>query len=88
MISIFLPDSKGNGIKPGTVQFAQDLSGDWVDDADVEVLDDQDYVGSADADVVESAIVAQYDGASRVARSSLGNTGDLGHFAVLPASSQ
>ena len=41
-----------------------------VDDADVEVLDEQDDagsgVGSADADVVESAVVAEGDGAGFV----------------------
>ena len=46
---------------------AEELSGGGVDDADVEVLDEQDDVGSgvgpADADVVEPAAVAQGEGA-------------------------
>ncbi len=33
-----------------------------MDDADVEVVDEQDDVGSSDADVVESAVDAQADG--------------------------
>ena len=40
-------------------QFAEEFAGGGVDDADVEVLDEQDDagsgVGSADADVVQSA---------------------------------
>ena len=44
-------------------QLAGELSGDRVDDADVEVLDEQDDagsgVGSADADVVQPAVVPQ-----------------------------
>ena len=48
-------------------QIADEFSGDGVDDADVQVLDEQDHagslVGSADADVVQSAVVAQRHGA-------------------------
>ncbi|MFH5823148.1 hypothetical protein [Georgenia sp. AZ-5] len=44
---------------------AQDLAGGGVGDGDVQVLDDHDDrgagVGSADADVVQSAVVAQRD---------------------------
>ena len=51
-------------------QLAEEFAGDGVDDADLEVLDEQDDVGSgvgsADADVVESAVVAQGDGAGFV----------------------
>ncbi len=51
-------------------QLPQEFAGDGVDDADLEVLDEQDDagsgVGSADADVVESAVVAQGDGAGFV----------------------
>jgi hypothetical protein len=48
-------------------EVAQDLAGGGVDDGDVEVLDEQDDVGSgvgsADADVAESAGDAQCDAA-------------------------
>jgi hypothetical protein len=48
-------------------QFAVELAGGGVDDADVEVVDEQDDVGSgvgsADADVVESAVDAEGDDA-------------------------
>ncbi len=51
-------------------QLAQDCSGGGVDDGDVEVLDEQDDVGSgvgsADADVAESAGDAQGDAAGFV----------------------
>ena len=51
-------------------QFAQELAGGGVDDADLEVLDEQDDagsgVGSPDADVVESAVVPQGDRAGFV----------------------
>jgi hypothetical protein len=51
-------------------QVAQDFSGGGVDDGDVEVLDEQDDVGSgvgsADADVAESAGDAQGDAAGLV----------------------
>jgi len=44
-------------------EVAQELAGGGVDDADLEILDEQDDVGSgvgsAEADVVESACVAQ-----------------------------
>ena len=47
-------------------QFAEELAGGGVDHADVEVLDDEDdagsCVGSADADVVQPAVVSQGDG--------------------------
>ncbi len=46
-------------------QFAQEVAGGCVQDADVEVLDEQDDVGSgvglADADVAEPAVDAQGD---------------------------
>lgn len=49
---------------------AEEFSGGGVDDADVEVVDEEDDgrsgVGSADADVVESAVDAQGDGAGVV----------------------
>ena len=54
-------------VVPGRVEgeFAQELAGEGVDDLDVEVLDqEQDVgsgVGSADADGVEPAAVAQGD---------------------------
>ena len=52
------------------VQVAEEFSGGGVDDADVEVVDEQDDVGSgvgsADADVVESAVNAQGDDAAGV----------------------
>jgi hypothetical protein len=46
-------------------EFAEQLAGGGVDDADVQVLDEQQGsgVGSADADVVELAAVAQGDAA-------------------------
>ena len=51
-------------------EVAEDFAGDRVDDADVKVLDDQgdvgSGVGSADADVVESAVVAEGDAAGCV----------------------
>ena len=51
-------------------QFAEELAGCCVDDADLEVLDEQDDagsgVGSADADVVQSAVVPQGDRAGVV----------------------
>src|SRR4051794_13551080 len=51
-------------------QSAEELAGGGVDDADVEVLDEQQDagsgVGSSDADVVQSAVVAQGDGAGVV----------------------
>ena len=51
-------------------QVAEEFAGGGVDDPDLEVLDEQDDagsgVGSADADVVESAVVAQGDGAGFV----------------------
>ncbi len=44
-------------------QFAEELAGGGVDDAGLEVLDEQDDagsgVGSSDADVVEATVVAQ-----------------------------
>jgi hypothetical protein len=53
-----------------------------VDDADVEVLDEQDDVGPADADVAEPASDAQGDGAGFadgvVADSVVGVTGAVG----------
>ncbi|MFL6144923.1 MAG: hypothetical protein ACJ72N_24040 [Labedaea sp.] len=46
-------------------EFAEELAGGGVDDADVPVGDEQQDggsgVGSADTDVVESAVVAQGD---------------------------
>ena len=46
-------------------QVAEEFSGDGVDDADLEVLDEQDdagsCVGSADTDVVQSATMPQGD---------------------------
>ena len=51
-------------------EVAEQFAGGGVDDADVEVLDEQDDVGSgvgpADADVVEPAAVAEGDGAGGV----------------------
>ena len=51
-------------------EFCEELAGDGVDDADVEVLDEQDdvgsLVGSSDADVAEFAVHAQGDGAGLV----------------------
>jgi len=51
-------------------ELAEEVTGDGVDDSDVEVLDEQDdvgsLVGSADADVAESAVVSQGDGAGFV----------------------
>jgi hypothetical protein len=51
-------------------EFAEHFAGDRVDDADVEVLDEQhdvgSGVGSADADVVQSAVVAEGDAAGFV----------------------
>jgi hypothetical protein len=51
-------------------QLAQEFSGDGVDDADVQVVDQQDDVGSgvgtSDADVVEAAVQAQGDDAGGV----------------------
>jgi hypothetical protein len=51
-------------------EFAEELAGDGVDDADVEVGDEQDDVGSgvgsSDADVVEFSVDAQGDGSSLV----------------------
>jgi hypothetical protein len=48
-------------------QFAEELAGGGVDDADVQVADEQQDggsgVGPADADVVELSAVAQGDGA-------------------------
>lgn len=62
----------GGLVVAGGVQdeVAEELSGGGVDDADLEVLDGQDDVGSgvgsAEADVVESACVAQGDAAGFV----------------------
>jgi len=59
-------------VVPGGVedQLAQEFAGGGVDDADVEVLDEEEDagsgVGSSDADVVQSAVVAQGDGAGVV----------------------
>jgi hypothetical protein len=55
-------------LRPGSrVSWRGSLAGGGVDDADVQVLDEQDDVGSgvgpADADVIELAAVAQGDGA-------------------------
>jgi len=51
-------------------EFAGQFAGGGTDDADVEVLDEQDDVGSdvgpADADVVEAAAVAEGDAAGLV----------------------
>jgi hypothetical protein len=51
-------------------EFADEFAGDGVDDADVEVLDEQDdagsLVGSAHADVVQPAAVAQGERAGLV----------------------
>ena len=51
-------------------EFAQDFTGDRVEDADVEVLDEEhdvgSGVGSADADVVQAAVVAEGDAAGLV----------------------
>ena len=51
-------------------QCSEDFAGGGVDDADVEVLDEHDdvgsLVGSADADVVESAVDTQGDDAAVV----------------------
>ena len=48
-------------------ELAEELAGGGVDDADVQVADEQDDVGSgvgpADADVVEPAAVPEADGA-------------------------
>jgi len=59
-------------VVPGGVEgeFAEEFAGGGVDDADVEVVDEPDHVGSgvgsSDADVVESAVVAQGDDAGVV----------------------
>jgi hypothetical protein len=54
----------------GGVQLAEEFAGGGVDDADVQVVDEHDHVGSgvgsSDADVVEPAVVAQGDGAGIV----------------------
>jgi hypothetical protein len=51
-------------------ELAEEFSGGGVDDADLEVLDEQDdagsRVGSADADVVQAAVVPQRDRAGLV----------------------
>ena len=51
-------------------EVAEDLAGGGVDDADVEVVDEEHDVGSgvvfADSDVVEAAVVAQGDRAGSV----------------------
>ena len=47
-------------------QLVQDLSGGGVDDADFVVLDEQDDVDSADADVVHLGVDAQCDDAGVV----------------------
>jgi hypothetical protein len=51
-------------------EVAEEFAGGGVDDADVEVVDEEDDgglgVGSADADVVEAAVVAEGDGAGLV----------------------
>ena len=51
-------------------EFAEEFAGDGVDDADLEVVDQQDDVGSgvgsSDADVAELAGDAQGDGAGLV----------------------
>jgi hypothetical protein len=51
-------------------ELVDEFAGDGVDDADVEVVDEQDdvgsAVGSADADVAEFAVDAQGDGAGLV----------------------
>jgi len=51
-------------------EFAEELAGGGVDDADVEVVDEQNdvgsLVGSADADVAELAVNAQGDGSGLV----------------------
>ena len=51
-------------------EVAEDFAGGGVDDADVEVIDEGDDVGSAvlfaDSNVVESAVVAGVDGTSIV----------------------
>jgi hypothetical protein len=55
----------GGLVVPGGVEgkFAQELAGGSVDDADVAVADEQQDVGpgvgSADADVMQAAVVAQ-----------------------------
>jgi len=57
----------GGLVAPGGVEdeFAEEVAGGGVDDADVEVLDEQEDVGSgvgsSDADGVEPATVAQGD---------------------------
>lgn len=57
----------GGLVVAGGVQdeLAEDLAGGGVDDGDVEVLDEESDVGSgvgsSDADVVQSAVVAQRD---------------------------
>lgn len=59
-------DSRG-GVED---QVSLELACDGVDDADVEVLDEQDdagsLMGSADSDVVQSAVVTDGDGAGFV----------------------
>ncbi len=49
-------------------QFSQDLAGGVVDDADVQVLGEDEYVGSGvgspDADVVHAAVETQGDGSA------------------------
>src|SRR5688572_5506597 len=67
-------------------QVAEELAGGGVDDADVQVLDEQQDVGSgegsADADVVQAAVDAQRDAAGLVdfvvAVSVVGVTGAAG----------
>ena len=59
-------------VVPGGVQdeVAEEFAGALGDDADVQVLDEEEDVGSgvgsADADVVEAAVVADRDGAGVV----------------------
>ena len=78
--------SRGVGSR---VELAEEFAGVGVDDADVEVVDEQDDVGageaSAEADVVQAAVVAQGD-ACRLGRSCRGGRGSaasmLGPVAV------
>ena len=57
-------------------QLAQDLAGGGVDDADVEVLDEEQDVGSgvgsADSDVVQASVVAQGEAPQVLRRSYTG----------------
>ena len=64
------------GAQTALGQLAQDLAGGGVDDADVEVLDEEQDVGSgvgsADSDVVQASVVAQGEAPQVLRRSYTG----------------